>query len=422
MRHFVYNKGALHVEGINLEELALAVGTPFYCYSTAALTHNFFAFKDAFRERSSIVCFAVKANPNLAIIKTLAALGAGADVVSEGELRRALAGGVPPDKIVFSGVGKTRSELITAIEKGILQINVESISELRLISEVASQRGVEAEIAVRVNPDVDAVTHEKITTGRQENKFGIDISSAESIYKYASTLPGICPTAVAMHIGSQLVDLNPFRTAFRRLRELVCALNDSGHQITRIDLGGGLGVSYCSDVSDIPNPESYARVVDEALGDIKCTLMFEPGRVIAGTAGILVTKVIYVKRGKGRNFVIVDAAMNDLIRPALYDAQHDIQPVQQASPENKTELFDIVGPVCETGDTFARQLPMPELSEGDYLVLNAAGAYGASMSSTYNSRCLVPELLVCGDKFSIIRKRPSYEEMFALESFADWQR
>ena len=421
MSQFAYTNGILHAEGNSLEGLAQSIRTPFYCYSTAALTHNFQAFENAFNQRDSLVCFAVKANPNLAVINTLSSLGAGADVVSEGELRRALAGGVPADKIVFSGVGKTREELGYALDKRILQINVESLSELKLLSEIACDHGVEAEIAVRVNPDVDAVTHEKITTGRQENKFGIDISAAEGIYEYASSLPGIRPTAVAMHIGSQLVDLDPFRTAFKRLRELVLSLGGAGYQIRRIDLGGGLGVSYNRETYDIPGPELYAQVVNEVLGDIDCTLMFEPGRVISGNAGVLVTKVIYVKKGEGRNFVIVDAAMNDLIRPALYDAQHDIQPVRLPQTDACTQFYDIVGPVCETGDTFARQVAMAEIMEGDHLAINAAGAYGASMSSTYNSRCLVPEILVHGSDFAIVRKRPSYEEMFSLEQFADWQ-
>jgi len=421
MSQFVYTNGVLHAEGNSLESLAQSVGTPFYCYSTAALTYNFEAFENALSRRNSLICFAVKANPNLAVINTLSSLGAGADVVSEGELRRALAGGVPADKIVFSGVGKTREELRYALGKNILQINVESLSELKLLSEIACEDGVEADIAVRVNPDVDAITHEKITTGRQENKFGIDISAAESIYEYASSLPGIRPAAVAMHIGSQLVDLEPFRTAFKRLRELVTALGGAGHQIRRIDLGGGLGVSYNKESYDVPGPELYAQVVNEVFGDTDCTLMFEPGRVISGNAGVLVTKVIYVKKGEGRNFVIVDAAMNDLIRPTLYDAHHDIEPVRLPSADACTQLYDIVGPVCETGDTFARQIAMPDIMEGDYLVINLAGAYGASMASTYNSRRLVPEVLVRGREVSIVRKRPSYEEMFSLEQFADWQ-
>ena len=421
MSQFAYTNGILHAEGNSLEALAHSIRTPFYCYSTAALKYNFQAFENSFSQRNSLVCFAVKANPNLAVINTLSSLGAGADVVSEGELRRALVGGVPAEKIEFSGVGKTREELRYALDKRILQINVESLPELKLLSEIACQHGVEAEIAVRVNPDVDAVTHEKITTGRQENKFGIDISAAESIYEYASSLPGIRPTAVAMHIGSQLVDLDPFRTAFKRLRELVTALDSAGHQIRRLDLGGGLGIAYNRESNDVPGPDLYAQVVNEVLGDIDCTLMFEPGRALAGNAGVLVTKVIYVKRGEGRNFIIVDAAMNDLIRPALYDAQHDIQPVRLPLKDACTNLFDIVGPVCETGDTFARQIAMPDIMEGDYLAINEAGAYGASMSSSYNSRCLVPEILVRGSEFSIVRKRPSYEEMFSLEQFADWQ-
>lgn len=421
MNHFEYRDGVLFAEDVALEKIADAVGTPFYCYSTATLTRHYRVFHEAFAGHDILVCFAVKANPNLAVIRTLAALGAGADVVSEGELRRALAAGVPAERIVFSGVGKTRDEMGFALDQGILQINVESLPELEALSAVASARGVEAEIAVRVNPDVDADTHDKISTGRQEDKFGIDIAAAGAVYERAAQLPGIRPAAVAVHIGSQLTDLAPFRTAFIRLSELVRQLRGAGHEIRRLDLGGGLGIPYDDDADIPPLPDVYAQMVEETVGDLGCTLMFEPGRMLAGNAGVLVTKVVYVKDGGERRFAIVDAAMNDLMRPALYDAHHGIQPVRQASIDAEIGLVDVVGPVCETGDTFARRRALPPVAEGDLLAINSAGAYGASMASTYNSRPLVPEILVRGDEFAIVRKRPSYANMLAPERFADWQ-
>ncbi|HAT34555.1 MAG TPA: diaminopimelate decarboxylase [Rhodospirillaceae bacterium] len=421
MNHFEYRDGALYAEDVALEKIADSVGTPFYCYSAATLTYQFRLFSEAFSGRDTLVCFAVKANPNLAVIRTLAALGAGADVVSEGELRRALAAGVPADRVVFSGVGKTKDEMRFALEQGILQINVESLPELEALSEVATAMGVEAEVAVRVNPDVDADTHDKIATGRQEDKFGIDIAAAGAVYDRAAQLPGIQPVAVAVHIGSQLTDLAPFRTAFTRLAQLVRQLRVAGHEIRRLDLGGGLGIPYNEDADIPPLPDVYAQMVEETVGDLGCTLMFEPGRIVAGNAGLLVTKVVYLKEGGERRFAIVDAAMNDLMRPALYDAHHGIQPVRQPPIDADIGLVDVVGPVCETGDTFARRRALPPVAEGDLLAIKSAGAYGASMASTYNSRPLVPEILVRGDEFAIVRERPSYEDMLAPERFADWQ-
>ncbi|MBO42723.1 MAG: diaminopimelate decarboxylase [Rhodospirillaceae bacterium] len=419
MNHFEYREGVLWAEDVSLELIAETVGTPFYCYSTATLVSHFQEFSEAFSNQDALIFFAVKANPNLAIIRTLAELGAGADVVSEGELRRALAAGVPADKIVFSGVGKTEDEMTFALGKGILQINVESMPELEALSFVASKLGVEAEIAIRVNPDVDAHTHHKIATGRQEDKFGIDIDAAPAIYDRAAQLPGIKPVAVAMHIGSQLTEVSPFQAAFTRLAALVSHLRELGHKIVRLDLGGGLGIAY--DDETPPLPAEYAKTVKDTVGALGCKLMFEPGRLIAGNAGILVTKTLYVKDGADRRFAIVDAAMNDLMRPALYEAHHGIVPAREASENVECGLVDVVGPVCETGDTFARRRALPPLVSGDLLVIQSAGAYGSSMASMYNTRPLVPEVLVNGAKFSVVRTRPSYEDIFKLEKFADWQ-
>jgi diaminopimelate decarboxylase len=346
-------------------------------------------------------------------------LGAGADVVSEGEMRRALAAGVPGGRIVFSGVGKTQSEMAFALSQGILQLNVESVPELEALSAVAIEKNVEVEIAIRVNPDVDAQTHDKIATGRQEDKFGISLSDASEVYALAAKLPGIKPVAVAMHIGSQLTDLAPFRAAFTRLATLVGTLRANGLIIKRLDLGGGLGIPYNDEKP--PLPGDYAKMVMETVGDLGCTLMFEPGRMLAGNAGILVTEVIYVKEGGARCFAIVDAAMNDLMRPALYDAYHGIIPLKQPTDSAEFALVDVVGPVCETGDTFARQRSLPPLHAGDFLAIQSAGAYGSSMASTYNTRPLAPEVLVSGAKFSVVRARPSYEDILEIERFADWQ-
>jgi diaminopimelate decarboxylase len=419
MNHFEYRDGALWAEDVPLERIAAAVGTPFYCYSTATLTRHYRVFVEAFAGQDTLICFAVKANSNISVIRTLADLGAGADVVSEGEMRRALAAGVPGGRIVFSGVGKTQSEMAFALSQGILQLNVESVPELEALSAVAIEKNVEVEIAIRVNPDVDAQTHDKIATGRQEDKFGISLSDASEVYALAAKLPGIKPVAVAMHIGSQLTDLAPFRAAFTRLATLVGTLRANGLIIKRLDLGGGLGIPYNDEKP--PLPGDYAKMVMETVGDLGCTLMFEPGRMLAGNAGILVTEVIYVKEGGARCFAIVDAAMNDLMRPALYDAYHGIIPLKQPTDSAEFALVDVVGPVCETGDTFARQRSLPPLHAGDFLAIQSAGAYGSSMASTYNTRPLAPEVLVSGAKFSVVRARPSYEDILEIERFADWQ-
>jgi diaminopimelate decarboxylase len=418
MNHFHYRNGMLHAEDVPLDRLAAEVGTPFYCYSTATLERHFRVLQDAVADLDATICFAVKANSNIAVIRTLAVLGAGADVVSEGELRRALAAGVPPEKIVFSGVGKTRHELEFALKTGILQINVESEPELEELNAVALSLGKRAVIGLRVNPDVDANTHAKITTGRKENKFGIEWTRAPQVLRHARTLPGIEVASIAVHIGSQLTDLQPFRDAFRRLRDLVLMLKAEGITLARLDLGGGLGVPY--DDQPTPPPSDYAAVIRDNLADLGCRLILEPGRMLVGNAGVLVSRVITVKNGATRSFVICDAAMNDLIRPAMYDAFHQILPVVQAAPDAATHPVDVVGPICESGDTFAKQRALPPLAKGDLIVFATAGAYGATMSSTYNSRPLVPEVLVKNDHFAVVRARPTYDDMLALESLPRW--
>ncbi len=421
MNHFTYKDGRLHAEGVPLAEIAARVGTPFYCYSTATLVRHYGVFADALRAAGldATICFALKANSNVAVVRTLARLGAGADVVSEGEMRLALAAGVPAGRIVFSGGGKTRRELEFAVAQGIMQINVESEPELLALSEIAARRGVRMPIALRVNPDVDAGTHAKITTGRKENKFGIEWTRAHEVFRLARALPGIEVMAVACHIGSQLTEVAPFRAAFHRIRDLVAILRADGFDIRRLDLGGGLGVPYEDDEAP-PSPAEYADAIATTLGDLGCRIVLEPGRLLVGNAGILVSQVIYVKEGATRTFVVVDAAMNDLMRPALYEAHHDIQPVTEPPAEAPVAPVDVVGPVCETGDTFARQRPLPPLAAGDLVVFRTAGAYGASMASTYNSRPLVPEVLVDGGRFAVVRARPTYEDMLALENLPDW--
>jgi len=416
---FAYRDGVLCVEDVPIPRMAEAVGTPFYVYSSAALTDNYRRFADAFAGMNATVCYAMKANSNLAVLRLFADLGAGADVVSEGELRRALAAGIRPERIVFSGVGKTQAEMAFAIEAGIHQINVESLPEMEALSAVAAAKGVRMPIAIRVNPDVDAGTHHKISTGRAEDKFGIDIADAPAAYARAATLPGIDPVAVAVHIGSQLTDLAPFRAAFGRVAELVATLRGQGIDIRRLDLGGGLGIVYREEAP--PAPADYAAVVRETVGALDCAVMLEPGRALVGNAGLLVTRVIYIKEGRTRRFAIVDAAMNDLIRPALYEAWHAMRPVREPAPGTPAVPHDVVGPICETGDTFAVARPLPPLLAEELLVMEGAGAYGSAMSSTYNSRPLVPEVLVQGAAFAVVRARPDHAEMLRLERLADWQ-
>jgi diaminopimelate decarboxylase len=426
MHHFAYRRGVshtnvLHAEEVDLSEIAAAVGTPFYCYSTATLERHYRVFADAFAgQPGTLVCYSVKANSNLGVLATLARLGAGMDAVSEGEIRRALAVKVPPERIVFSGVGKTRAEMALALDAGILAFNVESEAELRALSEIADARGQTARIAFRVNPDVDAKTHHKIATGKAENKFGVPFAEAPDLYALASRLPGIAPTGVHMHIGSQITELAPFRNAFALLKALVGRLRESGFAIDFVNLGGGLGIPYRSDQPAPPLPADYADLVKEALAGLEVRLQFEPGRMIAGNAGILVARVVYVKRGASKIFTIVDAAMNDLVRPTLYDAYHEILPVEEPRPGTPMVVTDVAGPVCETGDYLALARELPELRAGDLISVMTAGAYGAVLASEYNSRLLVPEVLVSGARYSVTRPRPSYDDMLAKEQLPDW--
>ena len=415
---FSHRGGELYAEGVPLRRIAAAVGTPFYAYSAAAFTTQYRRFAGAFGAERPLVCYAVKANSNLAVLRLFAGLGAGADVVSEGELRRALAAGVPPERIVFSGVGKTAPEMEAALAAGIHQINVESVPELHRLSAVATKLGRTAPVALRVNPDVDALTHAKIATGKKENKFGIDLGEAAAAYRLAALLPGIAPQGLAVHIGSQAGGLEPFRHAFTRLAELVRALRASGFTVSRVDLGGGLGIRYRDEQP--PEIADYANMVREIFAPLDLALAFEPGRVLAGPAGVLVTRVLYVKEGPGKRFVIVDAAMNDLIRPALYDAWHDIVPVRLPAPDVGLAAADVVGPVCESGDSFAVDRELPPLAEGDLVALTEAGAYGAVMSSTYNSRLLVPEVMVAAERYAVIRARPSYDALLSLDAIPAW--
>jgi diaminopimelate decarboxylase len=420
MHHFAYRAGVLHAEAVNLAALAEAVGTPFYCYATATLTRHYRVFADAFADVPSLVCYAVKANSNQAVIATLARLGAGADVVSGGELKRARSAGIPADKIMFSGIGKTGRELALAVDENVLCVNVESEPELEALSAIAAGKGRMANIALRVNPDIDARTHAKIATGKAENKFGIPISRAREVYARAAKLPGIRVTGVDMHIGSQITELSPFDNAFALLSDFVRQLRADGHSIAHIDLGGGLGIPYRDDNEPPPDPQAYAAVVKRATRGLECTLIFEPGRLIVGNAGILVTRVLYVKRGESKTFIIVDAAMNDLIRPTLYDAHHEIWPVVAAPPGAPREVADVVGPVCESGDFLAldRKIVMPKA--GDLLAVMSAGAYGAVQAGTYNTRPLVPEVLVKDSEWALVRPRLEAEQLIAMDRLPDW--
>jgi diaminopimelate decarboxylase len=420
MNHFDYRDGVLHAEAVHLAELAAAVGTPFYCYSTATLERHYRVFSEAFAGEKVMICYAMKANSNQSVLRTLAKLGAGADVVSGGELKRALAAGIPPGKILFSGVGKTEAELRAALAADILCINVESEPELELLSKIAAETGQTARISVRVNPDVDAGTHAKISTGKSENKFGIPLARAREVYARAAKLPGIQVTGTDVHIGSQITDLSRMETAFRILSEFVQTLRADGHAISHVDFGGGLGIPYEMNRAAPPAPDAYAAMVKRVAHNLGCTLMFEPGRMIVGNAGILVTRVIYVKHGDAKNFVIIDAAMNDLIRPTLYEAHHDILPVVQAGKEARTIVADVVGPVCESGDYLAldRKLAVPQ--PGDLLAIMTAGAYGAVQSSTYNTRALVPEVLVKDDQYAVVRPRIEPEALIAMDKPAPW--
>ncbi len=421
MDHFLYRDGALHAEDIPIAEIAEAVGTPFYCYSTATLERHFSVLDKSLADaglEDRLICYSVKANSNIAVIATLAKLGAGADIVSQGEMVRALKAGIDPSKIVFSGVGKTADEMHAALDAGILQFNVESLSEIDMLASVASRIGKVAQVALRVNPDIDAGTHEKISTGKAENKFGIAWEDAEAGFAHVQSLDGVEAKGIDIHIGSQITDPEPFRLAFEKVAGLLTSLRAKGHIIERLDLGGGLGVPYARDNDPPLDPAIYANLIADILGDKGCTIMLEPGRLIAANAGVLVTSVIRAKQGKAKNFMIVDAAMTELMRPTLYGAYHDIKPVKEI--ETNEMVWDVVGPVCESGDFLGQDRKLPVPDEGDLLAIFAAGAYGAVLGSSYNTRPAAPEVLVSGSRFAVVRARPDYEAMLERESLPDW--
>ncbi|APX89550.1 diaminopimelate decarboxylase [Brevirhabdus pacifica] len=420
MDHFLYRDGQLHAEDVPVSEIARAVGTPVYIYSEATLLRHFRLFDEALSGMDHLVCFAMKSNSNQAVLKLLADAGAGMDVVSGGEYARARAAGVPGERIVFSGVGKTEAEMRQALEGGIRQFNIESEPEMALLSGVAESMGKVAPVTIRINPDVDARTHEKIATGKSENKFGIPISRASAVFAEAAALPGLEVVGIDVHIGSQLVELEPFEQAYTKVAELTRQLRAEGHDIRRLDLGGGLGIPYTRSNEVPPLPQDYGDMVRRTLGHLDCEIEIEPGRLIAGNAGILVSSVIYLKSGEGRDFLIVDAAMNDLLRPSMYGAYHDIVPLIEPSSDTPLAPIDIVGPVCESGDTFAKQRPMPPLASGDLVAFRSAGAYGAVMSSEYNTRPLIPEVLVRGDQFAVIRPRPTYDDIINRDKLPEW--
>ncbi len=420
MNHFDYRNGVLHAEAVSLVELAEAVGTPFYCYSTATLERHYRVFSEAFAGEKALICYAMKANSNQSVLRTLAKLGAGADVVSGGELKRALAAGIPSERIVFSGVGKTEAELRAALAADILCINVESEPELELLSRLATRQGKTMRISIRVNPDVDAGSHAKISTGKSENKFGIPLTRARDVYARAAKLPGLRVTGVDVHIGSQITDLVPLEAAFRLLADFVQTLRADGHTISHVDFGGGLGIPYHMDREAPPLPSAYAAMVKRVTHNLGCTLLFEPGRLIVGNAGVLVSRVIYVKQSEAKTFVIIDAAMNDLIRPTLYEAHHDILPVRAARDGAPMITADVVGPVCESGDYLALDRKIPEPKAGDLLAIMTAGAYGAVQAGTYNTRALVPEVLVKGDQYALVRPRLDVDALIAMDQPAPW--
>ncbi|RZW05347.1 MAG: diaminopimelate decarboxylase [Rhodobacteraceae bacterium] len=420
MDHFLYKDGILHAEDVAIPEIAAEVGTPFYVYSSATLTRHYQLFDDALADLDHMICYSMKANSNQAVLRLMASLGSGVDVVSGGEYRRAKAAGFPGERIVFSGVGKTADEMELALNGGIRQFNLESEPEMALLSGVAERLGVTAPVTVRVNPDVDARTHEKITTGKFENKFGIPISRARDVYAQAAALPGLEIVGIDVHIGSQLTDLAPFEAAYRAVADLTRVLRDDGHDIQRLDLGGGLGIPYERSNTAPPLPLEYGEMVRRTVGDLGCEVQIEPGRLIAGNAGLLISGVIFVKSGEGRDFLILDAAMNDLIRPAMYGAWHDIVPVIEPEAGAEMHAYDVVGPVCETGDTFTRNRPLPHVSAGDLVAFRSAGAYGAVMASEYNTRPLIPEVLVHQHQFAVIRSRPAFDEIINRDTIPHW--
>ena len=420
MDYFLYRNGSLYAEDVAVADIAAAVGTPFYVYSTATLLRHFKLFDDALADMDHLICYAMKAASNQAIIKTLAQAGAGMDVVSGGEYARAKAAGVSTDRIVFSGVGKTVDEITTALKGGIRQFNVESEPEMVVLNRVAGEMGVIAPITVRVNPDVDAKTHAKIATGMSENKFGIPISRARKVYETAGAMPHLDVIGIDVHIGSQLTDLAPFELAYQKVAELAEQLRFDGHDIRRLDLGGGLGIPYVQSNEAPPLPADYGKLIERTVGHLGCEIEIEPGRLIAGNAGLMVSEIIYVKSGEDRDFIILDGAMNDLIRPAMYEAYHEIIPVIEPVAGAEQALFDVVGPVCETGDTFAKERMMPLVNAGDLIAFRSAGAYGAVMSSEYNTRPLIPEVLVNGDQYAVLRARPTFDEMINRDTIPTW--
>lgn len=420
MHHFAYRDGTLYAEDVDLTALAAEIGTPFYVYSTATLSRHYQVLQSALSKLDHMICYSMKANSNLAVLSTLGNLGAGVDIVSGGELHRALKADIPGERIVFSGVGKTAAEMAAALDADIYCFNVESEAELRALNKIAEEKNCIAAVALRINPDVDAKTHTKISTGRAEDKFGIPWRDANRLYALAAKLPGIRIAGIDMHIGSQITKLGPYEQAFTRLGELVAALRGEGHDIEHVDLGGGLGIPYGGGGEPPPDPEDYAGVIEKLVGPLECRILIEPGRVIAGNAGILVSRVIFVKPGENKHFVICDAAMNDLIRPTLYEAHHEIWPVKQTH-QGADVVSDIVGPVCETGDFLAKNRELPPFRANDLLAVMSAGAYGAVLSNSYNSRPLIAEVLVNQDQWALVRKRQTYDEMLAAESFAGWQ-
>ncbi|MFZ3581384.1 diaminopimelate decarboxylase [Loktanella sp. DJP18] len=420
MDHFLYRDGTLWAEDVSVAEIAAQIGTPFYLYSSATLLRHFRLFDDALAGMDHLVCFAMKSLSNQAVLRLLAEAGAGMDVVSGGEYARAVAAGVPPDRIVFSGVGKTKAEMRQALTGGVRQFNVESEPEMEALSAIAVELGKFAPITIRVNPDVDAKTHAKIATGKSENKFGIPIARARAVYALAASLPGLEVIGIDVHIGSQLTDLAPFEAAYLKVAELTEQLRADGHTIRRLDLGGGLGIPYAQTNEAPPTPEDYGNLIKRTVGHLGCEIEIEPGRLISGNAGIMVVRAIYVKDGADRQFLILDGAMNDLIRPAMYDAHHDIVPVVEPAPGAERATYDIVGPVCESGDTFAKGRTMAQVAPGDLVAFRSAGAYGAVMSSEYNSRPLIPEVLVQNDQFAVIRARPTFDEMIARDIIPAW--
>ncbi|CRK75432.1 diaminopimelate decarboxylase [Nereida ignava] len=420
MDHFLYRDGALYAEDVPVAEIAAAVGTPFYVYSSATLLRHFRLFDEALDGMEHLVCFAMKSNSNQAVLKLLGDAGAGMDVVSGGEYLRAKAAGVSGDKIVFSGVGKTADEMRLALTGGVRQFNVESEPEMRRLSEVATSLGMVAPITVRVNPDVDAKTHEKISTGKKGDKFGIPIDRASEVYALAASLPGLKVVGIDVHIGSQLTQLEPFELAYEKVKDLTIQLRAEGHEIIRLDLGGGLGIPYERSNEAPPLPTDYGAMVKRVLGDLDVEIEIEPGRLISGNAGIMVSKVIYLKEGDDRQFLIIDGAMNDLVRPAMYGAYHDIIPVNERPAGAQSATYDIVGPICESGDTFAKGRSMAAVAPDELIAFRSAGAYGAVMSSEYNSRPLIPEVLVQGDQFAVIRQRPTFDEMINRDTIPEW--